>query len=90
MNELDLYKFLENNNIETHWVNGGGPEWHLAAWIPHYALKEFCDMLGPSAFNDGGIADVMLCSDASIYIGNFDEICDWFGIDPERIVNKYE
>ena len=47
-------------------------------------------MLGESAFDDGGIADVMLCSDASIYIGNFDEICDWFGIDPERIVNKYE
>lgn len=90
MNELDLYKFLENNNVETHWVNDGGPEWHLAAWIPHHALKEFCNMLGAYAFDDGGIADVMLCSDASIYIGNFDEICDWFGIDPERIVDKYE
>lgn len=90
MNELDLYKFLENNNVETNWFNDGGQELHLAAWIPYYALKEFCNMLGASTFDDGGIVDVMLCSDASIYIGNLDEICDWFGIDPERIVDKYE
>lgn len=88
MNELDLYKFLEKNNIETHWVNDGGPEWHLAAWIPYHALKEFCNMLGTDAFDYGGIFHVMLCSDASIYIGNLDEICNWFGIDPERIVEK--
>lgn len=88
MNELDLYKFLEENNVETRWQENEKGVFNLAAWIPHYALKKFCEMLGAHAFDDGGIADVFLCQDASVYIGNFDEICDWFGIEPERIVPK--
>lgn len=88
MNELDLYKFLEENNVETQWQNDEKGVFNLAIWVPHYALKKFCEMLGANAFDDGGIADVDLCQDASVYIGNFDEICDFFGIDPERIAPK--
>lgn len=89
MTELDLYKFLEENNVETQWQKDEkGVFFNLAIWVPHYALKKFCEMLGAHAFDDGGIADVAICQDASVYIANFDEICCWFGIDPEHIVPK--
>lgn len=88
MNELDLYKFLEKNNVETQWQKDEKGVFNLAIWVPHYALKEFCEMLGASAFDDGGICETCLCRDASVYVGNFDYVCECYGIDPERIVPK--
>ncbi len=91
MTELQIYKFIHENNLEcrwqTFWENKKEID-KLNVWIPSYLLKEFCDMLGYSAFDDGGISEVKLCFDGSIFVNNLDEILDYYGIEAENILEK--
>lgn len=77
MTELDLYKFITENELEIDWR---GKE--LVVWIPFYYLKDFTDMVGYSYFSEGGI-DVNLQSD---YIAlDIADLCEHFGISTENI-----
>ena len=92
MTELDIYKFIYNNGLECHWED----EYdlfnrivkHLYLWVPAYLLKDFCELLGSSSFDDGGICITTLCYDGSTCIENFDEVLESHDIEPERILKK--
>ena len=89
MTELQIYKFINDNKLECRWqvfYDSKEPVKKLNVWIPPYLLKEFCDMLGYSAFDDGGYADVELCYDGTIFVENLDEILEMFDIEPTSIL----
>ena len=52
MTELQLYKFLNENNIEHHWEKDNE---ELIAWIPFYWLQEFAELIGEHILSDVGI-----------------------------------
>lgn len=80
MTELQLYKFLEDNNIEYHWDVD-----QFSTFIPFNCLKEFAEMLDYNFLSDGGYECVLV----SDYI-YFDlvEIAEYFDIDLENILKK--
>lgn len=63
------------------------PELHLTVWIQHNALLKFAELLGPSAFDDGGV-ECWLRSDGSVAIRRFDELLEEYGINAEEIIPK--
>ena len=85
MKELDLYKFINNNGIEHQWE--GYDRVMLLAWIPFRLLDEFAEICGYGAFDEGGIE----CHLQYEYVClDLVEVCDYFGIDPERICEKID
>ena len=88
MTELDLYRFVYEKECEWHWTfhNDGI---HLVLFIHPYDLKDFCDMLGYSSFDDGGLnCEQILCYDGSVGLVPFENICEYHGIDAERVFPK--
>ena len=91
MTELDIYKFIYDNELEIRWQDFYEHDKivkHLNVWVPAYLLKEFCELLGSSSFDDGGICITQLCYDGSTFIENFDEVLEYHDIEPERILKK--
>ena len=78
MTELELYRFLQQNEIEFSWRGE-----MLLAWISHWNLSDFTEMI-PGTLEEGGI-DVRLQSHGNICI-DLVPVCDHYGIDPERIL----
>ena len=78
MNELDLYKFCERE--EVGWI-----EDELYVWVDLYALEEFVEMVGSEYLSGGGL-DINLQYDCVVI--ELNDICKYFGIDPERILEK--
>ena len=85
MNELDLYKFIEEYSIELRWECYEKKEDELIAWIPYYCLEEFTELIGYEYLSEGGI-EVNLQIDGIAL--NIAEICENFGIEAERIYKK--
>lgn len=78
MNELDLYKFCQNKEMQWHAEQ-------LLIYIDFCDLKEFAELIGGKRLDDGGIEVTML----SYYIGlDLVQICEYWGIKPERIYSK--
>ena len=80
MNELNLYKFLEDISID--WRSE-----KLIAWIPFYRIQDFVEMIGYDYFSESG-HDVNLQYE-SIAL-DLVPICEYFDIEPERILEKIE
>ena len=93
MTELQIYKFIYENELECKWQDfyeNGKTVKKLNLWVPAYLLKDFCDLLGYGAFDDGGYCDTTLCYDGSTFIENFDEVLEYYDIDAENILKKCE
>ena len=97
MTELEIYKFVTDNDIECRWqeyyhhatLHSKGPiGQQLYLWVPAYLLEEFCDLLGCSAFDDGGDCETTLCSGGYTCVSNFDEVLELYGIDAEKVFPK--
>lgn len=93
MTELEIYKFITDNDIECHWywIHIYGKEKNeprLYIWIPAYLLKEFCELLGQSAFEDDGYCETTLCHNGYICVNNFDKVLELYGIDAEKVFPK--
>lgn len=87
MTELQLYKFINNNGCEWHW----NPDGHLIIFISHYHLKDFCDMLGRNAFDDDGLpCEQHLCADGDIALNGFENVLEYYDIEPENVFPKDE
>ncbi len=85
MTELELYKFVNDNDCEWHWNYDG----HLTLFISHHYLKDFCDMLQYSDFDDGGLpGEQRLCYDGSVALCQFEEVCEIYDIEPENVFPK--
>jgi hypothetical protein len=78
MGELDLYQFLKENKVEMRWDGDV-----LSAWISHWNLSDFTQLIA-SSLNDGGI-DARLQSYGAVWV-DLAPICQRYGIEPERIL----
>ncbi len=81
MTELQLYKFITNNQVEISWRGES-----LILWIGNYYLSDFTLMLGYNIFDEGGI-ECRLCFDGSVGI-DIVPICEYFDIEPTNIFQK--
>lgn len=81
MTELDLYKFLVENEVETDWRDD-----KLYAWLSHWDVDKFCEMLDRCDADDGGI-DCKLQNGGTVVL-DLVEICEDYDIDPERITER--
>ena len=87
MTELDLYKFIKEKECEWRWNEDDGI--HLTLFVSHWDLREFCDMLGYDAFDDGGLScETRLLYDGSVALSPFEVVCEFFGIDAEKVFPK--
>ena len=90
MTELELYKFVNERHCEWHWgyhIDGI----HLILIISHCDLRGFCKMLDYSSFDDGGLnCDQRLLYDGSVGLVPFENICEYYGIDAEKVFPKEE
>lgn len=82
MNELDLYKFVQNKEIDWR----GGKDEKLIIWLHPEDLPVFAELLGYDYLSEGGTG-VTLLHNGSIGV-ELNEICEDFDIDPERIHPK--
>ena len=80
MTGIELYKFIQKNDIEIAWNYA----YELMVWIDFDSISEFV-ALAHDAFDDGGL-DVVLQNN----VISFDivPICKHFEIDPESILSK--
>jgi hypothetical protein len=85
MTELQLYKFINDHECEWRWEDDG----HLIIFVNWFWLKEFCQMLGRNIFdNDGLPCEQHLCADGEVCLYKFENILDYFGIEPENVFPK--
>jgi hypothetical protein len=82
MTELQLYKFVTNNDLEYHWIE---TEMDFYLFIPIYLLKEWNELLGESIMDDSGITCVMK---NSYFCFEMSDICEYFDIDMANIFEK--
>lgn len=97
MTELEIYKFITKNGIECRWQecyhratlhSKEQTNQQLFIWIPACLLEEFCDLLGYSAFDDGGDCETTLCYNGYTCVSNFDEVLELYDIDAEKVFPK--
>lgn len=62
---------------------------HLAVWIRRDCIQEFTEMLGLNYLADHPLPCAIVGGGA-ICITDFDEVCEWFGIDAGEIFPKDE
>jgi hypothetical protein len=77
MKELDLHKFCTENHVEMRWDGD-----ILSTWIYPWLIEDFAKLV-ESALSDGGV-EARLLPDGFIWV-DLVPICDYYGIDPERI-----
>jgi hypothetical protein len=81
MTALQLYKFIQKHHLEIDWR---GEE--LLLWVEFRCIDEFARMIN-SVLDEGGI-QVHLRVDCVVF--DIVELCEWFDIDPEEILEKPE
>jgi hypothetical protein len=80
MKELDLFRFLKDNDVEMRWDDD-----QLSTWVSPHNLSELAEMM-PGALSEGGI-DARLTSYGYVWV-DLVLICDYYGIEVERIFPK--
>lgn len=84
MTELDLYKFIQENNIEWHWHEFLGGD-DVIAFFYFFQIEEFAKILSKDVFDDEGIECVM--KDGYLAL-QMKDICDYYGIEMENVFPK--
>lgn len=79
MSELDLYKFVQDKEMDWRGEK-------LIMWLYYYDLKDFAELIGDDALSEGGL-EVSLLQAGMIGV-ELNEVCEWFDIEPERILKK--
>ena len=81
MTELELYKYITENNIEYHWNEDTV---YICPYI--FQLEGLVELFPSGVFDDGGIREVRLFDGyASI---EMNDICDYCGIDVNNVFKK--
>lgn len=87
MTELELYKFLNENNIEHHWEKDRNRNDIFLVWIPFDLIKEFTSMVGSDYLSAGGtganLQEDFICLDIS-------EIAEYHEVELQNILKKEE
>jgi len=66
MTELELYRFIENNNIEYHYSMDIDD---VVIFVKIYNLQEFVDLIGSSILDDEGLEIVLKEGYVAIWMG---------------------
>lgn len=86
MTELELYKFINDNNIEWHKrENDGTPD---VVIFPHiFQIEDFQKLLSKSSFDDGGIECRMMDGYFAFWMK---DICEYYGVDMDKVFTGEE
>jgi len=84
MTELELYKFIKDNDPEIHWHGD-----RLLVFLSYYELKEFQDLLREktSVFDEDSVEVNMR---DTYFVIDLVPICEWNDIDPKNIYSEEE
>lgn len=81
MDSLELYKFINDNNIEWHRLDNQGSEDILI--FPNYGeVFKLNEILSPCLFDDGGVECVMKDGYLAIWMR---DICQYYNIDMDNV-----
>lgn len=84
MTELDLYKFINENDIEWHRQdNDGMPDILILPYI--FQLEDFCKLIEYYDTDDGGLIVRLRNGYAGIWMK---EICEYYGIDINNVFKE--
>ena len=86
MNELDLYKFLEEKAAQLEWWGKDGKNEELIVWIPLFHIEEFIKLLGNQYLNLESGMEARLQNDYIVF--DLVPICEYFDIELERILKR--
>ncbi len=84
MGELELYKFIKENDIEYHWNKNDGND-DVIIFINFYELKDWSNLLGGEITHESGIDCIMKDGYFCFWM---DDICGYFGIDITKVFDK--
>lgn len=77
MTELELYKFVSDNELEYHWNDK-----EVYLFISVYRIADFNEMLGWHIMDERGIE----CTMKDKYlVFSMSDICDYFGININNV-----
>lgn len=80
MTELELYKFVQDHDIEYHWHDQ-----NVLMFIDHWSFENFCELLGHRYLTDGTQNVVLKYMYITMWMR---EICGDFDIDMEKVFIK--
>lgn len=84
MTALELYKFVNDNDIEWHWSNNGD-KLDVIIFVNFYNIDDFHKILSDSIFDDEGI----ICHMKDGYFCFWmNDICEYFGIYLNEVFEK--
>ena len=79
MTELELYKFITDNELEYHWVKDNTD---VILFVEIRYIEDFNEMLGYNAMDESGIECRMKYKYFCFYMN---DICEYFGIEIKNI-----
>jgi hypothetical protein len=82
MTELQLYKFIHENNIEIDWRGNC-----LIIWLYFFQIRDFVELVGKDYFYEDGY-DINLRADCVAV--DITDICEYHEVEPENILKKNE
>jgi hypothetical protein len=82
VSELDLYKFITDNNVEYHWNHDNTECWMMPSI---YLIEDFNKLLPKCLYDEDGVSSVMKDNYFCFEMVNICESCD---IEPEKIFEK--
>lgn len=86
MTEIELYKFIRDNDIEWHWRDNDGQE--DVYILPFYFnLPDLIEILGGTILTNEGIECRLRDGYFAIWMN---DICEYFGIDIFQVFPKEE
>ena len=88
MTELQLYKFITDNNLEWNAYQDYVEDIEkVLLFVPFWLVDEFSKLLGASIFDDEGLECVMK---DGYFCFHMIHICEYFGIEIENVFKKPE
>jgi len=82
MTELDLYKFITENNVEYSWITDD-----VIIWLYIFEVEAFAKLVDPDSVGDGngGIDCKLQNNKIALKMG---QICEYYGIELEKVFKK--
>ena len=84
MTAIELYKFIEENNIEWHYEDNEGAE-DVIIFPYTFQIDSFYKLFTPCLFDDVGIGCIMKDGYFAFWM---DDICSYYGIELSEVFKK--
>ena len=82
MKEITLYKFVNENDIEYHYVDS---EDDIILFVPYYLIEDFAETIGTSIMDEEGLECVLKSGYIAIMMQS---ICDYHNVQMFEIFDK--